>query len=1563
MPTTLTSLPGRGTVARYLRPLCGPAAWLLAGAAPLAAAAQGPTTTQNFVLTTTVLVPGKTSAAAVQGMPSFNATTGAVERQQQLTYFDGLGRPVQQVQVQASPGKQDMVVPIVYDALGRTPTSYLPYTGTGGGGGSFQPGALTQQAAFYQPNGRLDHVVNDAVPSARNLYEASPLGRVLEQGAPGTAWQPGTRHTVKLNQRANLADEVRQWTYDEAASPVCSSPGTYPAGTLVASETRDEQGGLVTEFTDRQGRLVLRKVAGTGTACGLQPEGGTLVFNAPAGMGFIGIRSATWGGLLQGTTCDDAQFDLAHRADATSYVQALVAAQLRMYPAPATISLPVDYQTLGPDPYPGVGKSLLVEAIYAPASTPTNTDLCTYYVYDFLDNLRLVLQPEGCAGYSTTAPSTVISLSADFLQTWCFRYDYDGRRRMVRKQVPGAGEQRFVYNQRNQVVLSQDANQAALGPPQWTFIKYDGLNRPIMTGFVALPPETQASLQALYDTETVLTETPDLTSAVGYSLQNSFPRWTGWGHQPVTADNLLTLTYYDNYDFPRLQNGQLASTLPGAQRLSRASGLVTGSSARTLGPGGPTGQWLTTATYFDQSYRPLQTLAQNQLGGVTTSTSTYDFTRLLSTSTTQTTSAGQAFSQTNRFTYGPGNRLETTYQNTAGQGEIILSHQTYNELGQLIAKRLHNDQPPVPPAAPTSTKYLQKVDYRYNIRGWLTHLNNRDLDNNSIEDSPGVYVADPETADAEPDLFGLELRYDNMLHGGATAQFNGNIAQQLWQTRSPDPNRTQNNVLRTYNYSYDGLSRITGAEYKVWDGVYWNASPALNFSVAGITYDYNGNIKTLNRRGTTSSAGAAPTSGWLDQLKYTYGYYSNGKQYMGNKLLAVDDAAPANGASHDFKDGRVFTSNFLSEYAYDANGNLLSDANKQVSGISYSMLNQPTLVSLGANRIEYAYSATGTKLQKRVYTAGTLSETTDYVGPVVYQTLPGNTPQALFAHSAEGRVLNLGSSNSPYGWKYEYHLKDHLGNLRLAFRADRDNGATTQVVGMEPANATREERTATHVAETRLADPSRARTGSYVARLNAGTGRRQGPSLRLAVRAGDSIRAEVYGRYDRGATTGQQAARTALALGAATRVQPAPTGPEQFLAAAPRRTWRPFVGLSMGVVPHLLKLKRARLPVAYLRYELFTKDSQLVATKTQPLQRTATDSWQQLVAGTRADSAGFVHISLLNESKDPAYFDDLAARTVAPVPYQENHYDPFGLNLVGIETTGSPNAQYQYNSKEKQENFGLNWTDYGARMYDAALGRFSTMDRFADKYAALSPYQYGANNPLSNIDINGDSLWITFGAGKKAQTLLYDEGHLLNKDGSAYGGKVNGFLKSTFDALNTIGKSKQGVAMLSDLQTSTNNFTIKSGKSEFQESNPYRAHANQWQNDPALAQGMAAVLQAGKDFQGGSGGIIYWNAAGAILPTTAGGSTNPVTDLAHEMFHAMDANHGLLDVRVEDGYKRSEWQAVYRENVLRSELNQPLRTNYTTVTDPSGTFVRGQGASMLTSTNQPLLPTWYVWFK
>ncbi len=1604
---------------------------------------------RNYITTRTPQVAGRKSEQDV-----YNQSLAPDQVQTSTQYFDGLGRPEQTVVQQFSPelpnngGKKDLVTPVTYDALGRPSKTYLPYVM--GSDGLFKFNALTDQQNFYASSTTGDNIANDANPWAITEYEASPLNRVVRQGAPGTAWQPDNNpattsadHTRKISERTNTEREIRQWEVGNTAK-VLSSPGFYSAGQLAVLEGKDENGNLSIEYKDMEGHTVAKKVQEALTLSANRPDTEFLITQyvyddfgllraviqpegmrhlpQPAGVGNLTReywKSTVYGspyiqdigiGTFPTSLSSLTSFDAPHDIGIDDYGQRVRGYVTAPLTGPYTFWIASDDQGelwLSSSDSPGAKRKIAAVAGWTPwqdwnnannpmqRSVPIMLEAGQRYYIEALqkeagggDNLSVGWQlPGGNINDERPIPGNrlstdVIWMDADFTTNYCFRYEYDGRHRLIEKYVPGGGTTAFVYDRRNQLVGTQDQQQGNTGA--WTITKYDGLSRPVLTAQASLNMN-RATLQATLNglPASALAFENRSTTGSGYTLNQAYPTL-------VEAD-LRTITFYDDYNYPQLNNlannsftselGVPAAPNNGAVNPESPTdwlkGQVTGRMERVLTSGTP---WLATKLFYNNRNQPIQQLTQHFPSGTSRTTTKPDFvSRPVATLTTQTWNSATHSGRTD-YQYDHAGRVMRVKQTMdaglrTAQPEVIVASNHYNQLGQLDDKMLHS--------ADNGATFLQSVDYRYNIRGWLSNINNRKLSNNPNDRfndaDPNNDNLDPTNPNAplvDQDLFGMELMYDaNRTIQLNPAQYNGNISEAIWRTRNANTGQKQ----RGYSYVYDPANRIIKADFRTYDdnASTWGLADLVDFSVPTVGYDANGNITRMERMGPTSSPSTWPANyGELDQLSYSY---------IGNRLVGVDEDARrgmpsglTTAATHDFEDNGSRYSTGNDEYEYDLAGRLTKDKNKQLDDISYNYLGLPQAVQFrnsaslgGTPRVDYVYSANGQKLRKTASINGQVTSQTDYVNGFVYETAPASgggalTTQLSFVPSPEGRVLYVPgtpTSTQPYNWKYEYHLKDHLGNLRFAFRADKDNGVETQIVaGMEPTNAAKEEQQFQHVAETRFADPTHARTGNYVARLNARSGHRDGPSLRLEVAAGDSIRAEVYGRYDRetGAVTFLQ--RGALVAGATVAGTPKQVGIDQKYTTT-RRRWLPYIGAGIGIVPQLLKTKKAELPTAYLRYELFNRDSQLVATKIQALKRTATDEWQQLRAGTKADSAGFARVSLVNESGVAAYFDDMALRVVAPSPIQENHYDPFGLNLVGIEDTGIPNSNFQYNGKEKQNDFGLAWTDYGARMYDMQLGRWHAIDRFADKYATLSPYQYAANNPLGNIDINGDSLWIAFGSGKNAQSLLYDNGNLFNKDGSAYKGKINGFLKNAFNALNSISKSNQGSSMLNDLQSSLNSFIIKSGKSRFVEFDTYKSHANEWQNDPTRSAGLQILENLGQDFRGGSGGTIYWNDAGVVLPTTAGGVNNPVTDLGHEMFHAMDANHGLLDGRDERGYKRSEWQAVYRENVLRSELHQPLRTNYTTVFDDSGNFVRGQGASMITPANQPLLPTWYTWFK
>jgi RHS repeat-associated protein len=309
---------------------------------------------------------------------------------------------------------------------------------------------------------------------------------------------------------------------------------------------------------------------------------------------------------------------------------------------------------------------------------------------------------------------------------------------------------------------------------------------------------------------------------------------------------------------------------------------------------------------------------------------------------------------------------------------------------------------------------------------------------------------------------------------------------------------------------------------------------------------------------------------------------------------------------------------------------------------------------------------------------------------------------------------------------------------------------------------------------------------------------------------------------------------------------------------------------------------------------------------------------------------------------------------------EENNYYPFGLKHMGYGpaiVSTNPGLKYKYNGKELQDEIGLGVYAYGWRDYDPAIGRFLKIDRFAEKYMERTPYNYAANNPVYYVDVAGDSLYVThrkgfLGLGGK-ETLKYENGNLYNRDGSAYGGKVNGFLKKTVDALSSITATAEGSSAVTELQNSNNNFTIvKSSQNSFVADNSRNSFAN-------IPQIQALVPNLSST---GSGGTIKFNPS----TTTSGFNTLGNTErpgyvgLAHEMFHGRDSNQGVLYPSnnyntynaTDNGLKKSEWRAVYYENILRRQAGLPLRTSYGIQLTPSGP--QPMGPNMLNSNNQPI---------
>ncbi|MHC1705786.1 MAG: DUF6443 domain-containing protein [Tenuifilaceae bacterium] len=614
------------------------------------------------------------------------------------------------------------------------------------------------------------------------------------------------------------------------------------------------------------------------------------------------------------------------------------------------------------------------------AAFGTSTEALTYYVYDDLGLLRYVLPPMLVNNLGTT---TLFSQTTPLIKNYGYYYRYDERKRMVEKQLPGADPVYFVYDNRDRLVLTQDGNLRTntdlTARKQWLFTKYDAFNRPVITGvYTHSTSLSQSNMQAyvssIYNSPRVYFVTRNNIGEIGYS-DESFP---------IAGDGIteyLTVTYYDSYGFPGAlgfydANGMNISGYGDSEGDSRyfdrIKGLVTGSRVKVLG----STIWLTTTNYFDEKYRVIQSrsdLFDDSNTGKETITTLYDFVGKVK-QTKQRQEFGVSTTTIGKFfTYDHAGRLSKTEQEINGVNRTVISELAYNELGQLMDKKLG--------------KNIQSVDYKYNIRGWLTEINNT----NDLTSATN--------GDSQNDLFAMRLLYDNKdAISGLTSQnqFNGNISGMIINRRD---NGGSSTTKLGYGFTYDALNRLTSSSYG--EGVGF-ANHTDWYSEYGITYDFNGNIKALKRK----------SEGLIDDLTYNY------KNTISNQLLSVDDASSK---TVGFKDV------VGNDYEYDFNGNLNIDNNKGITSISYNLLNLPNVLSKdGNNYIKYTYSASGAKLFKEAKVNGVIDKRY-YTGSLEYDNL-----KALkIMHHEEGLVEVSGGTS----YNYEYFLKDHLGNTRVLFNS------------------------------------------------------------------------------------------------------------------------------------------------------------------------------------------------------------------------------------------------------------------------------------------------------------------------------------------------------------------------------------------------------------------------------------------------------------------------------------------------------------------------------------------------
>lgn len=804
-----------------------------------------------------------------------------------VQYFDGLGRPKETIQVEASPRPNgelgNLVTKYEYDGFGRQVRDYLlvpvsqsdlNLTTTS----NYNVGRTTQYGA--------------QVYFSEKTIENSPLNRVLKQAAPGNDWAKDSGHEIEFTYKTNAVNEVS--IYEINNGIIIKTSAKYPPNTLYKTTTKNENGHELHEFKNKQGQVVLKRTfvaSGTVAGRGVDPQ-------------------EEWTEIVD-----------------------------------------------------------------------------THYIYDIYGNLVGVVPP-----LAASKPS----ITVDIQNNLCYLYKYDERNRLVEKKLPGKGWEYMVYDKQDRLVATQDAIQRADGG-KWLFTKYDKFGRVLYTGLL------NDNRDRLYVQEYVNSfgDNNEVNNGSSFNQNGIIVKYTKSAF-PLNFSDVLSVNYYDGF-----YNGEgLPPYKYGSNSLfvsnERLKGLITLTSIRILG----TATWEHTYTYYDDNLRPIKTVKKNHLGGRTEIDSKLNFKGLPENKYTYHKRSNSAIEVKTEDFYEYDNMLRLTSHrqsiNDSPTKQTIAIHQ-YNKIGQLANKKVGG-------TANNASDRWQDIQYAYNIRGWLTSINQ------VMEIMGGNFVNPPAPND---DLFSFEIKYNNPeANLGATPLYNGNISQTIWRTGS-------DNDKRGYTYTYDQLNRLRKADFSV------GATP-INAYGEYLAYDVNGNIIALNR----SMGDAMNNEIDMDKLEYTYkGGYRNSNQLQ----KVVDNATIAN--SQGFDNGSSGTSD---DYTYDANGNMISDLNKGISDIKYNHLNLPTEISWtgSTNKIRYVYNAAGQKVKKTVVD-GSTTKIVDYLDGFQYA---GEVLQ-FFPHP-EGYVKVTPGAATPtstptfYSYNYVYNYTDHLGNVRLSYSK---NPATNQL--------------------------------------------------------------------------------------------------------------------------------------------------------------------------------------------------------------------------------------------------------------------------------------------------------------------------------------------------------------------------------------------------------------------------------------------------------------------------------------------------------------------------------------
>ncbi|MEI9922009.1 MAG: RHS repeat-associated core domain-containing protein [Bacteroidota bacterium] len=330
--------------------------------------------------------------------------------------------------------------------------------------------------------------------------------------------------------------------------------------------------------------------------------------------------------------------------------------------------------------------------------------------------------------------------------------------------------------------------------------------------------------------------------------------------------------------------------------------------------------------------------------------------------------------------------------------------------------------------------------------------------------------------------------------------------------------------------------------------------------------------------------------------------------------------------------------------------------------------------------------------------------------------------------------------------EYQYNLKDHLGNVRVTFGTKKQQDpwrATYETDSADRDNANFLRYNLAKRVKSFLFDHTKDhQTDSigYAQRLNGSTNEKIGLAKSIAVMPGDVIKAEVYAKYVDPTSANWTAALNTL-MGYIITPSSAPAGTIVDGSGYSTSGTTP-----LGITPIGHPSSDDGIPRAYLNYIFINKnfDAGSIRTLFSRISVAAKEigsnvAHEKILLQDEILQEGYVYVYLSNDgaTTQEVYFDDFKVTHVKSPIISSQDYYPFGLTFNGLQREDALNNPFQYNGKEMQDEGGIGWMDYGARMYIPEIGRWGVVDPKAEEMRRCSPYNYAFDNPLRFIDPDG----------------------------------------------------------------------------------------------------------------------------------------------------------------------------------------------------------------------------------